>query len=169
MNLTSVLVRIGFAVSLLSSAASHAYLYVRGYQHIPMIGTSFLIQASVSFAMAALILLGGPWWLRWTAAALAGGSLVAFALSRTAGLFGFSERGWDPSPYAAISVGAEVLTVLLWAFSSYRGDVRIGWLRKARSQTNPLEPRFQRLCGLLYQDPAQGGQRQRRGGRNDEK
>jgi hypothetical protein len=115
MNLTSILVRIGFALSLLSSAASHAYLYVRGYQHIPMIGTSFLIQASVSFAMAALILLGGPRWLRWTAAALAGGSLVAFALSRTAGLFGFSERGWDPSPYAAISVGAEVLTVLLWS------------------------------------------------------
>ena len=69
MNLTSILVRIGFAVSLLSSAASHAYLYVHGYRHIPMIGTAFLIQASVSFAMAALILLGGPWWLRWTAAA----------------------------------------------------------------------------------------------------
>ncbi len=66
MNLTSILVRIGFAVSLLSSAASHAYLYVHGYRHIPMIGTAFLIQASVSFAMAALILLGGPWWLRWT-------------------------------------------------------------------------------------------------------
>jgi hypothetical protein len=115
MNLTTILVRIGFAVSLLSSGASHAYLYVHGYQHIPMIGTAFLIQASVSFAAALLILLGGPWWLRWAAAALAGGSLVAFVLSRTVGLFGFAERGWDPSPYAAISVGAEVLTVLLWA------------------------------------------------------
>jgi hypothetical protein len=135
MNLTSVLVRIGFVVSLLSSAASHAYLYVHGYQHIPMIGTAFLIQASVSFAVAALILLGGPWWLRWTAAALAGGSVVAFALSRTTGLFGFTEHGWDPSPYAAISVGAEVLTVLLWAFSGDRGGFRIGWLRRARHQT----------------------------------
>jgi hypothetical protein len=135
MNLTSVLVRIGFVVSLLSSAASHAYLYVHGYQHIPMIGTAFLIQASVSFAVAALILLGGPWWLRWTAAAIAGGSVVAFALSRTTGLFGFTEHGWDPSPYAAISVGAEVLTVLLWAFSGDRGGFRIGWLRRARHQT----------------------------------
>ncbi|ETB37017.1 hypothetical protein N602_22640, partial [Mycobacterium avium subsp. hominissuis 10-5606] len=43
-----------------------------------------------------------------------GGSLVAFAASRTVGLFGFAERGWDPAPYAAISVAAEVLTVLLW-------------------------------------------------------
>ena len=46
---------------------------------------------------------------------MAGGSLVAFVLSRTVGLFGFSERGWDPSPYAAVSVCAEVVTVLLWA------------------------------------------------------
>jgi hypothetical protein len=65
--------------------------------------------------VALLIVVGGPVWLRWAAAAVAGGSLVAFALSRTIGLFGFAERGWDPSPYAASSVAAEVVTVLLWA------------------------------------------------------
>jgi hypothetical protein len=130
----NILVRIGFAASLLGSAASHAYLYIHGYQHIPMIGTAFLIQASVSFAVAVLISLGGPSWLRWAAAAIAGGSLVAFALSRTAGLFGFTERGWDPAPYAAISVAAEVLTVLLWTLATHPAGVRIGWLRKARSQ-----------------------------------
>ena len=109
------LLRIGLAASLAASAASHAYLYVHGYHYIPTIGTGFLIQASVSFAVALLILIGGPGWLRWAAAGVAGGSLIAFTLSRTVGLFGFSERGWDPSPHAAISVGAEVLTVLLWA------------------------------------------------------
>jgi hypothetical protein len=109
------LLQIALAVSLAVSAASHAYLYVHGYQHIPMIGTAFLIQASVSFALALLIIVGGPGWLRWAAAAVAGGSLVAFVLSRTVGLFGFTETGWDPSPYAAISVGTEALTVLLWA------------------------------------------------------
>jgi F0F1-type ATP synthase assembly protein I len=131
----NILVRIGYTASLLGTAASHAYLYVHGYQHIPMIGTAFLVQASVSVAVAVLIALGGPWWLRWAAAAIAGGSLVAFALSRTVGLFGFTERGWDPSPYAAISVGAEVITVLLWMLTGYSAGVRIGWLRKARSQT----------------------------------
>jgi len=95
------LLRLGLAVSLAVSAASHAYLYIHGYQHIPMIGTAFLIQASVSFSLALLI--------------IANGSLVAFVLSRTIGLFGFSERGWDPSPHAAITVAAEVLCVLLWA------------------------------------------------------
>lgn len=109
------LLRLGLAASLAVSAASHAYLYIHGYQHIPTIGTAFLTQASVSFALALLIVVGGPGWLQWAAAVVAGGSLVAFVLSRTVGLFGFSERGWDPSPHAAISVSAEVLTVLLWA------------------------------------------------------
>jgi hypothetical protein len=107
--------RVGLAASLAVAAAGHAYLYVHGYQHIPTIGTAFLIQASVSFAMALLILVGGPEWLRWVAAAVAGGSLVAFALSRTVGVAGFSEHGWDPSPYAVGSVSAEVVTVMLWA------------------------------------------------------
>ena len=109
------LLRLGLAVSLAVSAASHAYLYIHGYQHIPMIGTAFLNQASVTFSMALLIDANGPRWLDWAAAAMAGGSLVAFVLSRTIGLFGFSERGWDPSPHAAITVAAEVLCVLLWA------------------------------------------------------
>jgi hypothetical protein len=43
------------------------------------------------------------------------GALIAFALSRTIGLLGFTERGWSPSPYAALSVIAEALTVILVA------------------------------------------------------
>jgi hypothetical protein len=113
MTLTGVMLRGGFAAALLASAASHAYLYVHGYQYIPTVGTGFLIQASLSFAIA-LLILGGPGWLRWAGAAVAAGSLIAFTASRTFGFFGFFERGWDPSPYAAISVGAELLTVLLW-------------------------------------------------------
>ncbi|TAM63096.1 MAG: hypothetical protein EPN51_28055 [Mycobacterium sp.] len=118
-----ILVRVGLATSLAISAASHAYLYVHGYQHIPTIGIGFLVQASGSLAIALLILVGGPGWLRWAGATLAAGSLVAFALSRTVGLSGFSERGWDPAPYAVISVGAEVLTVALW----WQGARRRPW------------------------------------------
>jgi hypothetical protein len=110
-----IVIRLAMALAVATSGISHAYLYVHGYQHIPMIGTAFLVQAGASFALALLILIGGPWWLRWAAAALAGGALVAFTLSRTVGLFGFSETGWQPSPHAAISVIAEVLTVGLWA------------------------------------------------------
>jgi drug/metabolite transporter (DMT)-like permease len=109
-------IRLGMAAAMAISGASHAFLYIHGYQHIPIIGTAFVVQASVSFALALLILLGGPWWLQWAAAAVAGGALVAFALSRTVGLFGFSETGWQPSPHAAISVLAELLAVGLWVF-----------------------------------------------------
>jgi len=126
MTFNDILLRVGLAASLVVSAASHSYLYVHGYQHIPRIGFAFLIQASVSFAVALLIVVGGPGWLRWAAAAVAGGSLVAFVLSRTIGLFGFAERGWDPSPYAASSVAAEVVTVLLWA------GARVRWPRPKR-------------------------------------
>ena len=34
------LLRLGLAASLAVSAASHSYLYVHGYQHIPTIGTA---------------------------------------------------------------------------------------------------------------------------------
>ena len=113
MNVT----RLAMAVALAVSGVSHAYLYVHGYRHIPTIGTAFVVQASVSFALAALILIGGPSWLQWAAAAVSGGALGAFVLSRTVGLFGFSETGWEPTPHAAISVAAEVLAVGLWAVS----------------------------------------------------
>jgi hypothetical protein len=114
MTFAGVVTRIGIAAALTVSGISHAYLYIHGYRHIPTIGTSFLAQASVSFAIAALILVGGPAWLRWAGAMVAGGSLFAFALSRTVGLFGFSEQGWQPSPHAAVDVLVEVLAVGLW-------------------------------------------------------
>ena len=76
MTFAGAITRIGIAAALAVSGISHAYLYIHGYRHIPTIGTAFVAQASVSFAVAALILVGGPAWLRWVAAMLAGGSLV---------------------------------------------------------------------------------------------
>ena len=115
MTFAEAMTRIGIAAGMAVSGISHAYLYIHGYQHIPTIGAAFMLQASVSFAVAVLILIGGPEWLQWAAAMVAGGALIAFVLSRTVGLFGFSERGWQPSPHAAVSVVAELLTVGLWA------------------------------------------------------
>jgi hypothetical protein len=115
MTLGESTIRIGIALALGVSGVSHTDLYIHGYQHIPTVGTAFLVQASISSAIAVLILAGGPGWLTWVAAVVSGGSLVAFALSRTVGLFGFSERGWQPSPHAALSTVAELLTVGLWA------------------------------------------------------
>ncbi len=99
------------AASLATSAISHAFLYLHGYGQIPVVGPGFLLQASVLAAMAVLIALGGPIWL-WVAAMMtSAGSLIAFGLSRTVGLFGFIERGWEPAPHAVISVVAELVTL----------------------------------------------------------
>src|SRR5882724_10705403 len=111
----AVAIRLAISASMAVSGVVHAYLYVNGYRDIPTIGPAFLLQGSAFCALAVLILAGGPAWLRLAAAVGAAGSLIAFALSRTVGLFGFTETGWQPTPYAMISVVAEVVTVLLVA------------------------------------------------------
>ena len=120
MKIVNLTLRTAISASLAASGVVHAYLYIHGYRDIPAVGSAFLAQASVFGALAVLILVGGPAWMQLVAAIGAAGSLVAFALSRTAGLFGFTETGWQPSPYAAISVVAEVLTLLLVGTTALR-------------------------------------------------
>lgn len=100
------------AASLAISAVSHAYLYSHGYREIPTIGTGFLLHASISLAVAALLAVGGPDWLVWAAGVVAAGALGAFVVSRTVGIGGFVEYGWEPAPHALISVMAEAVTVV---------------------------------------------------------
>ena len=88
----AVAIRLATSASLAVSGVIHAYLYVNGYRDIPIVGPGFLGQAIVFCGLALLILAGGPDWLRWVAGVLSAGALVAFALSRTVGLFGFAER-----------------------------------------------------------------------------
>jgi hypothetical protein len=111
------LLDLGIAAALVVTAASHGYLYVHDYQHIPLVGPGFLVLASVCAALAVLIALGGPWWLRAAAFAASLGAVVAFVLSRTVGVMGFVEHGWQPAPHALLSLVAEVLAVLLCAWS----------------------------------------------------
>jgi hypothetical protein len=120
MNITNFALRAALSASLAASGVIHAYLYIHGYRDIPTVGPAFLVQASVFCALAVLILAGGPAWLQLVAAIGAAGSLGAFALSRTVGLFGFTETGWQPAPYAVITVVVEVLTLLLVGATALR-------------------------------------------------
>lgn len=121
-----LLVTVGIVAALVLSAISHAYLYLHGYQHIPLIGFGFLTLTSVFLAFAVLIALGGPAWLRLAALTVALGALGAFVMSRTIGLVGFSERGWQPAPHAMISVLAELSVVGLTVWSLWGVDFRAG-------------------------------------------
>jgi hypothetical protein len=120
MKIVNLILRTAISASLAASGVVHAYLYIHGYRDIATVGPAFLLQGSVFCALALLILGGAPAWLQLVAAIGAAGSLVAFALSRTIGLFGFIETGWQPSPYASITVVAEVLTLLLVGTTALR-------------------------------------------------
>jgi hypothetical protein len=101
----------------------HFCLYRHGYRAIPKIGVGFLLQVLTSAIVAAALLVGPHRVARLAhlsdrlagtvtglaAAALAAGTLAAFALTRTpAGLFNFQERGLQPAPQALIALVAEV-------------------------------------------------------------
>ncbi len=125
------LINFAIAASLLVSAASHGYLYLHGYSSIPVIGRGFLVLTSVFVALAILIAVGGPAWLRAVALVAALGSLGAFAMSRTIGLQGFIEHGWQPAPHALISVLAEAITAVLCARSLFRNGSAVPRIRTA--------------------------------------
>jgi len=61
---------------------------------------------------------GGPLLIQLTGAALAAATLGGFVLSRTVGIFGFVEHGWQPAPEALLSVLTESAVVILigWAW-----------------------------------------------------
>ena len=139
--------RVASAATVVVSGYIHAQLYVSGYRFIHVVGVLFLLQASASFALAALVLAGGPLLVRLAAAGAAAGALGGFAASRTVGVFGFTERGWQPAPQSLISVLVEVATLLLvvptivaWlaASAGRRSGTRLAALRvrpRARSRS----------------------------------
>jgi hypothetical protein len=128
----------------------HLCLYRHGYRSIPKIGVGFGLQV-VSSAILVAALLVGPHRLalvahlpdRLTArltelgaAALAAGTLIAFALTRTpGGLFNFQERGLEPSPQALTALLAEVgvlVVVGAWMVTERVGEHRLSGVSAAR-------------------------------------
>ncbi len=97
------------AMLILVGGVVHLYLYQQGYQSIPKIGPLFLLNVAVALVIGVALAvrpLG--------AFALAGlvfsvGTLASFVLSRTTGILGFREMGWDPR--ASTAFVAEILTL----------------------------------------------------------
>ncbi|WP_022926865.1 hypothetical protein [Patulibacter americanus] len=107
------------ATALLGAAAlavavggyEHAHLYHRGYSEIDVIGPLFLVNAVASLACVLILLARRPAAFVLSSLAISVGSLVAIVLTRTTGLFGFLESGYDSR--AILTVVAEVLAVVL--------------------------------------------------------
>jgi hypothetical protein len=116
----STAARIASAICLAGSGFMHAQLYVHGYRAIPWIGPMFLLQGAGALAVGLLLLVAGPVVLRLGAVGLAAGALVGFVLSRTVGVFGFMERGFDPQPQALLTLLTELAVLALLAWSPAR-------------------------------------------------
>ena len=104
------------AVLLLVGGLVHLQLYFDGYRDFPNenLGRSFLLNAAASVAVAALLFLRRDTLVRLAGVAIAAGTLVAFALSRTGdGIFGFTESGLNPSPQASIALLAEIAAIVV--------------------------------------------------------
>lgn len=112
--------RLAVVATVAESGYVHAKLYVDGYHFIPHIGAMFLLQAAVSFALAALLVFPAPLIVQLGAAGTALGALGGFVLSRTVGIWGFTERGLQPHPDALLSVLSESATLgllgVLWIY-----------------------------------------------------
>jgi len=107
-------VRVLTALATAVTGYVHAYLYVDGgYRVIHVVGPGFLLLSSGAFAVAALLLIGSSPVLRLAAAAVAAGALGGFVMSRTVGVFGFTERGLQPAPQALISLISEIGALVL--------------------------------------------------------
>lgn len=110
-----LLTRLGAASCLAISGIIHAQLYLHGYRMLPGVGPAFLLQASGAFAVALLLALNTTVVLRLAAAGLAAGALAGFIASRTIGVFGFVEDGFQPAPQALISILVEAAALGLLA------------------------------------------------------
>jgi len=108
--------RIAGAVALVVGGLVHLQLYFLGYRSYPdaNLGRSFVLNVIISAAVAALLVVRNEWWLRVAGIAVAVGTLLAFTLTRSSDvLFGFTEKGLQPSPQAAVALIAEAAAVAL--------------------------------------------------------
>ena len=135
------LLRVLIAIGCLGIGGIHLWLYFDSYRDIPDsdIGRSFLLNAVASVVAAAVVLLWANRLALLAPLLLANATLVAFALSRTdRGIFGFTEKGWNPTPDAALAVIVEIVTGLLAV-----GALALESARPVGSGAPPAAPGYQ--------------------------
>ena len=94
------------AALILVGGLVHLKLYDDGYKDVPdqNLGRSFLLNAAASVVIAVALVATRHLLVLLAGLVLVNGTLLAFALSRGPGIFGFTETGWNPSPEAAIAL-----------------------------------------------------------------
>ncbi len=115
---TARALKLAAAAALLVGGLVHLQLYFAAYRAYPdaNLGRSFLVNAIGSGCVAAALAVRRERWVALLGVAVAGGTLVAFFVTRTSDrLFGFEEKGLQPAPQATIALVVEIAAIVLLA------------------------------------------------------
>jgi hypothetical protein len=105
--------RILAAVLVLIGGYLHLKLYFDSYRDTD-VGGQFLLNAAASLLVAVALVVWRNVWVLVAGLVLVNATLIAFGLSRTdRGVFGFTEKGFEPSPEATISVVVEIAAAVV--------------------------------------------------------
>lgn len=112
----ALVARIVAAALVLAGGVVHLQLWNDGYKDFPNenLGRSFLLNVVGSGVVTVALVVWRHWLAPLAGLALVNGTLIAFGLSRTdRGIFGLSERGWNPSPEAALALVFELAAAVV--------------------------------------------------------
>jgi hypothetical protein len=104
--------RLGTGLAVLVAGGTHLWSWSHGYRNTG-VGPPFLVDAALSAVVGTLVLVKGNRLAAWAGSALAAAALLAYAIARTVGLFGFVERAWTPPSLLVAACEAVVLVLLL--------------------------------------------------------
>ena len=109
--MTARLVRLCAALLLLAGGVVHYDLWTSGYRYIPTIGPLFMANFIASIILGAAVAISRRATVAFAGMAFAAGSLAALILSRTVGVFGFTEAIWTTEAVQTLfsAVGAIVV------------------------------------------------------------
>jgi len=105
--------RVAAAAFVIVGGLVHLQLWRSGYKGIPYIGTWFIANVAVSVALAAVVVAVNNAWVNLGGVLFSLSSLVALVMSRTTGLFGFTERAWTDQAVRATT--AELGAIVAFA------------------------------------------------------
>lgn len=119
------------ATGLFLGAWIHLDLYRHGYRSIPTIGPLFAFTTAALAVAGLVVLFRRELIVRIAAIGVALATLAGFTASRLAnGIFGFQEKGLNPSPQGAEALIGEIVAVVV-LFGSFAWDRDL--LRRTKS------------------------------------
>jgi hypothetical protein len=102
------------ALLVLTGGLVHLKLWDSGYRNLDNVGVMFLINSVSSIVIAVALVVWRHWAVVLGAFGLVIGTILAFGVSRTDwDILGYNEKGWTPSPEAALALVVEIAAAVL--------------------------------------------------------